>query len=218
MKPNAIVVKRFEELMKKAQEVESTRRKEFLDEDIFEEYVDSEKYHEWAISVMNLLLRVFGKQSPHYVFFLTNHGVFKGWAAEFENCRGIFKSAKEDYEGGYTFKLRSLVAAEILDDVMEQASELFKSGYKDPACVLVGVALENALKDLCTREGIAHGKLDQMNAELCKADVYNLGMQKQITAWSHHRNKAAHGEWDEYTSEDVENMIKGVNRFIAERL
>ena len=216
MKPEPLVVKRFEELITKAQEVEATRRHGRLGPSQFA--VDNEKYHEWATSAMNLLLRVFGKESPHYDFFLTNHSKFIGWETEFLHCRGIFKAAKEDYEGGYTFKLRSLLAAEILDDVMEQASELLSSGYKDPACVLAGVALETALKDLCAREDIEHAKLDAMNTQLCKAEVYNLGRQKQITAWAHHRNKAAHGDWDEYTDEDVQDMIKGVNRFIAEYL
>ncbi|GBE56060.1 hypothetical protein BMS3Bbin16_00258 [archaeon BMS3Bbin16] len=107
---------------------------------------------------------------------------------------------------------------EISEDVLEQAEELLKSGYKDLACVLAGVALETSLKDLCSRHGIKHGRLNKMNADLRKADAYNVGMQKQITAWAHHRNKAAHGEWGEYTSEDVKYMIRGVRRFIAEYL
>jgi hypothetical protein len=72
--------------------------------------------------------------------------------------------------------------------------------------------------ELCTRQGIPHGKLDKMNADLCKAGIYNMGWQKQITAWAERRNKAAHGDWSAYNADDVEDMIKGVNRFIAEYL
>ena len=57
-----------------------------------------------------------------------------------------------------------------------------------------------------------------MNADLRKAGIYNVGMQKQITAWADRRNSAAHGDWHEYTDDDVKAMIEGVNRFIAERL
>lgn len=57
-----------------------------------------------------------------------------------------------------------------------------------------------------------------MNIELGKKGVYNMGMQKQITTWAHWRNKAAHGEWHEYKDADVEDMIKGITRFVAEYL
>lgn len=55
-----------------------------------------------------------------------------------------------------------------------------------------------------------------MNADLSKAGVYNLGMQKQITAWAERRNNAAHGKWNAYTEADVNAMIEGVTRLIAD--
>jgi hypothetical protein len=57
-----------------------------------------------------------------------------------------------------------------------------------------------------------------MNIELSKKGVYNAGMQKQVTAWAHWRNKAAHGEWTEYNDADVKSMIEGIQRFIADYL
>ena len=85
-------------------------------------------------------------------------------------------------------------------------------------CVVAGVALEIAIKELCTRSNISYAKLDTMNIELCKKGAYNLGMQKQVTTWAHSRNKAAHGEWKEYTDADVQDLIRGVARFVAEYL
>lgn len=111
-----------------------------------------------------------------------------------------------------------MIQAEVFDSFLEHANELLDSGYKDPACVVAGVAMETTLKELCTRNGIPHSKLDKMNADLCKAGVYNMGMQKQITAWAERRNKAAHGEWDDYNADDVVDMIRGINRLIAEYL
>jgi hypothetical protein len=57
-----------------------------------------------------------------------------------------------------------------------------------------------------------------MNADLAKAGVYNLAKQKQITAWADLRNKSAHGEWGAYSAADTEDMIKGVERFVADYL
>ena len=114
--------------------------------------------------------------------------------------------------------VRGLIQAEVFDDVLEQATELLQAGYKDAACIVAGVALETTLKELCTRNGIPHSKLDRMNADLCKAGIYNMGMQKQITAWAERRNRAAHGEWKAYNEADVKDMIRGVTRMIAEHL
>lgn len=221
MKLDQLVLKRFDELSQKAKEIGSAIKQTGLtivatNAPVY--YVDEGKFYEWATSVLNLLQRAFGIESVHYVSFDKHLNNFRGRLTEFERCRAIFIAAKEDYEGGYLFNLKSLVSAEVIDDILGQGEELLRAGYKDAACVVAGVTLETALKRLCTNQGMAHGKLDKMNADLCKAGLYNVGMQKQITAWADRRNKAAHGEWDQYTAADVEDMIRGANRFIAEYL
>ena len=209
-----LINQRFSELTKKAEEVAKTHS----GGPDYKAGVSSERFTGWATSVLNLLQRIFGEDSVHYQHFQEHYKQFHGYFSDFVPCRGILHAAQDDYEGGYLFNTRALIKAEVFDDVLEQANELLHAGYKDGACVTAGVALETTLKELCTRKGISHSKLDRMNADLCKANVYNMGMQKQITAWAEWRNKAAHGEWHAYTEADVEDMIKGVNRFIAEYL
>jgi hypothetical protein len=213
MKMDNLIKKRFAELDSKADEVQKTSHQI--------EYgysVDSAKLKEWMTSVLSLLQRVLGEDSIHYRNFHEQYRNFRQYSEFFHDCRGIFNAAREDYEGGYLFNIRGLVQAEVLDDALEQATELLRAGYKDPACVVAGVSLETAVKELCARQGIPHSKLDKMNADLCKAGIYNMGWQKQITAWAERRNKAAHGEWTAYNDADVDDLIKGVTRFIAEYL
>ena len=93
---------------------------------------------------------------------------FKGYASTVASCVGVFRAAKCDYEKG-AINLRSLVSAEIVNGVIEQAQELLNAKYVGPSCIVVGVALETALKRLCDRESIAHSKLDKMNADLAKS-------------------------------------------------
>ncbi len=57
-----------------------------------------------------------------------------------------------------------------------------------------------------------------MNVEVCKASIYNMAKQKQITAWADLRNKAAHGDWAAYNDNDVNDFLQGVQRFIADYL
>jgi len=132
--------------------------------------------------------------------------------------KAIFSAAKEDFHGGYLSSVRALVQAEVFDSELEQANELLSSGYCAAAAVIAGVFLETALRDLCDRNGIPHGKLDKMNADLAKASVYNILNQKRITALADIRNSAAHGKPDTFTNQDVDSMIKDVNRFLSDYL
>lgn len=172
----------------------------------------------WATSVLSLLHQAFGEASVHAKQFQAQFSVFDGGERSFQSLYSVFLAAKEDYEGGYLFNLRVLVKAEVLSDALEQAEELLRAGYKDPACVLSGVSLEIAIKDLASRNGIPLGKLDKMNVDLCKADVYNIAKQKQVTAWADLRNKSAHGDWNAYSAADVQDLLSGVQRFIADYL
>lgn len=173
---------------------------------------------QWCISVLGLLERLTGRDSIHYKTLLEaqpNLDVHIMLEDTLLNCVAIYNSAKEEYLGGYLFSLRSLVEAEILSDGLEQAEEFLRTGYKDAACIIAGVVLETALRELCGLKNLPTGKLDAMNSELAKAGVYNKSMQKQITAWAGLRNDGAHGNWPAYTKEQVELMVAGVNTFIA---
>jgi len=215
MKLDTLVVKRLQELNQKALLVLATKQE---DSEWGIANVDESFFQQWAVSVLNLLMNIYGETSVHYTYFKEKYDSFSGSFSDFKSCLGIFLSAKEDYEGGYVFNMRSLVSAEVIDNVIEQSRELLRAKYKDPAAVVAGVALESALKELCNKHHILTGKLDKMNADLSKAGAYNLGQQKIITAWADIRNNAAHGNWQNYSVADVESMIEGVNRFIAEKL
>jgi HEPN domain-containing protein len=219
MKTDSVVIKRFEELEERATKIIENKVYAFTSnkgERYFK--VDEPVYKGWALNVLNLLGRVFGEDNIHYKVFLNKFDNIREYESDILEALELFKAAKDDFVGGYLFSTRALIQAEVFSDTLEQASELLRSGYKDPACVVAGVALETTLKELCSRNGISITKLDKMNADLCKSGVYNMGVQKQITAWAEHRNKAAHGEWSEYKDADVEDMINGVNRLIAEYL
>ena len=181
----------------------------------------SEEFQQWSVSALALIRRVFGEDSPHFKVLGEGAAATRQGRAhphDLNAAYGAFRAAKEDYEDGHLSRMRSLVVAEVGDDVLEQAEVLHAGGYKDPACILARVSLELALRELCDRGGMAYGKLDKMNADLVKAELYNTSMQKQITAWAGRGNDAAHGKWDQYTDGDVEDIIAGVRRFIADHL
>jgi hypothetical protein len=216
MRLHPLISQRFEQLTAKAEAVSGSKYQQNSSDTYW--HVSSPLFKEWATNSLSLLEKSFGRDSIHFENLAKHCELFVGWENQFLECRSIFKAAREDYEGGYLFNVKALVKAEVLSEAFEQARDLLKSGYKDLACILCRVSLDVTLKALCESKDISPGKLERMNVDLCKAGVYNMTKQKQITAWADIGNNAAHGKWDEYTLNDVNSMFTGVEALVADIL
>lgn len=219
MKVEELIKKRFQELELALQEL----LKKGSGQQVGGTLYPMLEFQQWATSVMSLFERVVGANGAHYKKFAQAQMSEKGQRyvsdGDLNKCAGIFKAAHDDFLGGYMVSFRSLVEAEVLTDSLEQADEFLRLGYKEAACITTGVALETAIRDICKQRGISTtGSLNTMNQELCKAGIYNVSMQKQITAWAGLRNDGAHGNKDAYSKEQVKLMIDGVTQFLATQL
>jgi len=213
------IIGRLQQLIDRHAEVTNTRKRgggSSLYDPPYD-YVENESVNQWGVSCLHILKRVFDEDSDHYTKFAELFPKFPGYSS-FKKALGILKAAKEDYESGFLFDARVLIQAEVFDDFLEQAQHLLESGYHAPAAVVAGSVLEDGIRKLCVRYSITlptKPKLDTMNADLAKAGVYNLLVQKQITALADLRNKAAHGLWTEFTVNDVEQMIIQIRAFLT---
>ncbi len=183
--------------------------------------IDSDAFLAWRVKAKNTIIQVCGENSQHFIAFTQAEkisGLGDGNHSALKRTRAIFCAAKDDFEGGYLTSIKSLVQAEVFDSELEQAGELLSNGYHVAAAVIAGVVLETGLRELCDRNGIAHGKLDKMNADLAKNGTYNKLQQKRITALADIRNSAAHGKPEEFSVEDVKTMINEVEQFLAHNL
>ena len=179
----------------------------------------AQRVSQWTISCGNLLDRVFGSSSPYYIEFSECRGAGLEKSYIFNLALGALKAAADDYKHGFLFEVRNIVAAEVFDEFLEQAEYLLGVGYQGPAAVIAGSVLEDGLRKLCQRRNIALSakpKLDTMNADLYKAGAYNLLTQKKITALADIRNNAAHGQWDQFTARDVDDMVQAVRSIMAQ--
>lgn len=204
------------ELLVLGEKVLSTKRNPPPNSIGFDSTINSQDGYQWFTSVQNLLVRVFGKDSEHYKNFsgqdikgLTYSPVYR--------AQGILKAAKDDFEHEQLFDLKKIIEAELFDDFLEQATSLLNSGYYQPAAVIAGSVLEDALRKLCADNQIdlsERPKLDFMNAALAKAGLYNKLTQKKITAIADIRNNAAHGKWDQFEKQDVQDSISWITQFM----
>lgn len=182
--------------------------------------VDNEMFDEWSVKAKSLIVKTCGEGGEHIKAFekaeqpITMDDSY----SRFKRVKSVFLAAKDDFQGGFLVSVKNLVQAELFDSELEQATELLKSGYKGPAAVVAGVVLETTLRDLCSDNSIPHAKLDKMNSDLAKAGVYNKLQQKRITALADIRNSAAHGDWDAFDDDEVNEMIRDVERFLSNHL
>ena len=93
-----------------------------------------------------------------------------------------------------------------------------------PAAVLCGAVLEDALRRLCQKQTPpidivkANGNkktLEPLIQDLQRANVFNKLVAVQLRAWAKIRNYAAHGEFSEFTREQVDLMLPGVRQFLV---
>jgi len=213
-------IQRFKELLEQGKQLEASRRYE-CDEDSGSqrETVDGNAFTNWKVKAKNLLLTLCNEDSPHVkTFDQAETMLWSNYLDRLRRMMAILDAAREDFEGGYLDSIHALVQAEVFDSELEQATELLDSGYASAAAVIAGVVLETALRDLCSRNNIAYGKMDKMNADLAKAQVYSILVQKQVTHLARIRNAAAHGNHSQFQPQDVTGMIAAIQQFLVNHL
>lgn len=137
---NEQFAKRFAELADKSENLEFRREHEIYT------CVPHAQWFSWATSVQNLIQAAFGEDSSHYRNFTTMIGKCDGQDAGVEALQGIFRGAKEDFDGGYVFNVDLRVSGQVFGDFVLMAKTALDEGHKDVAAVLACAALEDALK------------------------------------------------------------------------
>lgn len=211
-------LERFAQLEIKATELKNTKFIKHYSSNSYE-FVNLSLLIQWGTSVLSLLKVSCGKESEHYKLFSTyEQDLHEGTFQVFERLLAVFNAAYEDYKGGFLVEIKALIHAEIFENELDQARELLEKNYLAAAAVIAGTVLETALRELCDRNNIPYGKINKMNADLVKVNAYNLFKSKKITALADIRNNAAHGNHNEYNGNDVQNLIKDIEDFLADQL
>jgi len=191
--------------------------------------LDWPKYVEWRTKSATLLSSILPKEHVHR----SSADGFPGLTPSDSNMQwalSLLRGIKDDFEAGFLDQLSSLIEAEIAADYMGQAERLLTDGKPGkfdhvPAAVLGGAVLEKALRLLCTQQQPAvpliggNGEPKTFNPlidDLKRVGVFNELKAKQLRAWADIRNKAAHGEFDQFTRNDVEQMLAGISHFLAD--
>lgn len=203
--------RRFQQLQKKS---DSLRFPNI--EDCFDSDTSTDIWEEWATSAQNLIKAVFGENSPHYTNFTEAMKQCGGYDDEVKRLQGIFRSAKEDFEGGYVFNVDLRISGEIFGDFIVLAKQALAEGYKDVAAVLASAALEDSLKRYAIANGLNVDD-ESMTAVInaLKSQGLVSGAQKSLLdAMPKIRNYAMHADWQKISEPDVNSIIGFVEQFL----
>ena len=185
----------------------------------------------WVTRLGHLIQKLYGESSPQFVAYnkaistQSFYNLHSNYYDHFTQVFGVAKAIQHDIQQGLLVDLKTLIRGEVFSDFLEMGEHLLAEGYKDAAAVIIGSVLEDGLRRLCDSAGLPLEKdsgqplaMEAMNTQLTKAQAYSKLVQKQITSWAHIRNKAAHGEYSEYTQEQVQMMLLFVQSFSSEYL
>jgi len=183
------------------------------------DWFEVQPFTQWKVSVMSLLSNLPIVKNYYEQEFKDN--VQAPQLHDLDMGLGILKSLKEDMGKGILQKGIELAKAEVFTDFLDMADHLLEKGYKDPAASLIGAVLEIELKNLCVRNEIKvkdNDEISCINGKLKDKEVYHQPMRSQIEAWKKIRDKADHGEFQEYSIGQVKDFLSGVRKFIGEYL
>ena len=211
-------LRRFEELREKSDLLKFREQRHPMHPHHVSYYADLWKG--WATSAQNLIKAVFGEDSPHYDNFTEEMNECSragGKKEDLERLKGIYRSAKEDFEGGYVFNVDLQVSGEVFGDFIVLAKQSLSSGHKDVAAVLAAAALEDSLKRYAKVKGINEVDNQSMSEVInaLKSKRLVSGAQKSLLdVMPKIRNSAMHAEWKKISEPDVNSMIGFVEQFL----
>ncbi len=215
------LLRRVDELIAMGQDVQKTRYSEGERFPVM--HVKDAPMTGFRTACLSFIERVYGREHTHFKQFTEKTETH--FFSDSERALAILSAIRSELAGGWLFDIKGLVAAELFSDLLDQAEHLLEQGYKDAAAVMVGSVLEEHLRQLCVRHNVdvydlkdgktVARKADRLNSELARVAVYSALDSKQVTAWLGLRNDAAHGHYERYTKEQVQNLMRGVIEFMA---
>lgn len=145
---------------------------------------------------------------------------------------GTLQGLKDIYENGFLDTMEASIYASITSDYMNQVEAMLDPKDIDKfqlalAAAGCGMVLESALRRLCELQSPpvatlkSSGKKKLLNAliqDLQKANAFNKLKGDQLRAYAKTRNYADHADHNEFTRNDVDDMVRGVRNFLADYL
>ncbi len=133
----------------------------------------------------------------------------------FDSQIGILKSCEKRFESSL-FDVKQLLQADIFESELEAARELNKKGFTRGAGAVAGVVLEGHLMQVCSNHKITVKKnnptINDINQLLKDNGIIETPTWRSIQHLGDLRNLCDHKKQKDPTKEEIEELIKGVEK------
>jgi len=184
--------------------------------------VSEEKFHDFRITALSYLSRVFGQDSTYHQSFTSE--VTHPTASRTRRGIGILTAAGKDLQGDWLETTTGAITRDVLTDMLRLAKAQLDEKNFRAAVIIAGAVLEKQLHNLCLSNGIkifneiqnkAIAKKGlQLTGEAYKRKVYDRQVNKEIIAWLELYESAAGSKTDDLPMEKVKTMVSGILSFL----
>jgi len=185
------------------------------------------QWHYWKVEVFDVQACVrWSSRCAHLAVLLDRHA--RPWAdvlnAEITGSQdmrrliGVLEAIKIQVDAGLLVSLQDLIAADMFDDLLEQAEYLHGAGFLLAAGVLGRAVLEEYLRNWCVREACSPTKprptINDYNMALYEKRHLDKIAMKQLDGLAAIGNDAAHNK-PGLTTDDVARLLRDVREFLV---
>ncbi len=116
--------------------------------------------------------------------------------------------------------IEGILQSDLFDNELETAKDILKKKHVRVAGALAGITLEGHLKNVCKVHNIkfrkANPTISDFNEELKKNEIIDVPTWRLIQRLGDIRNLSVHSKDREPTMDEVEDLIRGCEKLIAE--
>lgn len=141
------------------------------------------------------------------------------FSAKFQSQLMILESAVESMDSKLR-DIRSALQFELFDDELAAASDLLKKGHLRAAGAVAGVVLEGHLGEVCNLHNVTFRKknltISEYNDALKDGSIIDVPMWRYIQRLGDIRNLSVHQKDRDPKKDEIEDLIIGTKKIIAE--
>jgi hypothetical protein len=144
---------------------------------------------------------------------------FSAFHTKFENQISILESTIYRIESILN-DIEGILQSDLFENELDAAKDLLKKKHIRSSGALVGVVLESHLRKVCANHDVKfrknHPTISDYNEELRKEEIIDVPTWRLIQRLGDIRNLSVHSKDREPTTDEIEDLIRGAEKLIAE--